>query len=111
MASDRALLHGPISRSKIGSHRASNLARLRVMFRCLGPSAGAGVFDPGAAGQLYRKCLGRRDEAQFSNADNMALVGILSTQLLHEAFIGSGFRAVRPATFHTVADRLQEGPA
>jgi asparagine synthase (glutamine-hydrolysing) len=71
---------------------------------------GAGVFDPGVAGQLYRKCLGRRDESQFSNADNMALVGILSTQLLHESFVGSGVRTVRPATFHMVADRLQEGP-
>jgi asparagine synthase (glutamine-hydrolysing) len=73
--------------------------------------AGAGVFDPGAVGQLHRKCLGRRDESQFSNADNMALVGILSTQLLHESFVGDGFQAVRPAIFHTVADRLQEGPA
>jgi asparagine synthase (glutamine-hydrolysing) len=72
--------------------------------------ARAGVFDPGVAGQLYRKCLGRRDESQFSNTDNMAMVGILSTQLLHESFVASGVRAVRPATFHTVADRLRGGP-
>jgi len=72
--------------------------------------AGAGVFDPGVAGQLYRKCLGRRDESQFSNADNMALVGILSTQLLHESLVAGGVRVARPATFHTVADHLQEGP-
>jgi asparagine synthase (glutamine-hydrolysing) len=73
--------------------------------------ARAGVFDPGVAGQLYRKCLGRRDESQFSNADNMALVGILSTQLLHESLVASGGRVARPATFQTVTDHLQEGPA
>ncbi len=71
--------------------------------------AETGVFDPGVAGQLYRKCLGRGDDSQFSNADNMALVGILSTQLLHDALVGRGARVVRPATFQTVADRLQEG--
>ncbi len=75
-----------------------------------GPGAGGGL-RPGVAGQLCRKCVGRRDESQFSNADNMALVGVLSTQLLHESFVGGGVRAVRPATFHTVADRLREGPA
>jgi len=73
--------------------------------------AGAGVFDPGVAGQLYRKCLGRRDESQFSNADNMALVGILSTQLLHETFAGSAARPTRPATFQTLIDRPQGGSA
>jgi asparagine synthase (glutamine-hydrolysing) len=73
--------------------------------------ARAGVFDPGPAGQLYRKCLGRREESQLSNADNMALVGILSTQLLHETFAGSAVRTVRPATIGTLVDRLQGGPA
>ena len=72
--------------------------------------ARVGVFDPGVAGQLYRKCLGRRDESQFSNADNMALVGILSTQLLHETFVGGAARAARPATFQTLIDRTQGGP-
>jgi asparagine synthase (glutamine-hydrolysing) len=73
--------------------------------------AQAGVFDPGVAGQLYRKCVGRRDESQFSNADNMALVGILSTQLLHQTFLGSAARAARPATFQTLIDRPQGGSA
>jgi hypothetical protein len=41
----------------------------------------------------------------------MALVGILSTQLLHESFVVGGHRGVRPAVFHTVVDRLQGGPA
>ncbi|HEX7601421.1 MAG TPA: asparagine synthase (glutamine-hydrolyzing), partial [Polyangiaceae bacterium] len=42
----------------------------------------AGVFEPHAIAQLWQKCQSRRggDDAQFSNADNMALVGALSTQ-------------------------------
>jgi asparagine synthase (glutamine-hydrolysing) len=76
-----------------------------------GALARAGVFDPVVAGQLYRKCLGRRDESQFSNTDNMALVGILSTQLLHETFVGGVARAARPATFQTLIDYPRGGPA
>lgn len=49
--------------------------------------AGTGMFDPAAVSQLWNKCRTRSDEAQFSNADNIALVGILSTQLLHHAFV------------------------
>jgi asparagine synthase (glutamine-hydrolysing) len=73
--------------------------------------AKAGAFDPAVAGQLYRKCRERREESQLSNADNMALVGILATQLLHEAFVVGAARAVRPATFTTVVDRLRGVPA
>jgi len=40
-----------------------------------------GVFDPEAVALLWAKCLRAPD--QLSNADNMALVGVLSTQLLH----------------------------
>ena len=46
----------------------------------------AGVFEPQPVLQLLRKCRARID-GQFSNADNMALVGILSTQLLHHQLI------------------------
>ncbi len=52
--------------------------------------ADAGVFDPKTVGQLYAKCVARREESQFSNADNMALVGVLSTQLLHARFLRPG---------------------
>lgn len=45
----------------------------------------AGVFDPRAVAQLWAKC--RASEAQLSNADNMALVGVLSTQLLHRELV------------------------
>ena len=51
----------------------------------------AGVFEAEPVAQLVRKCRARGAGA-FSNADNMALVGILSTQLLHHQLI-----AQRPA--------------
>jgi asparagine synthase (glutamine-hydrolysing) len=47
----------------------------------------AGVFSPPLAAQLLEKCLTRADAWQFSNADNMAVVGIFSTQLLHDQFV------------------------
>ena len=53
----------------------------------------AGVFEPQPVMQLVRKCRARTD-GQFSNADNMALVGILSTQLLHQQLI-AGLPAIR----------------
>jgi asparagine synthase (glutamine-hydrolysing) len=49
----------------------------------------ANVFDPNAVVQLLRKCRARGSEGQFSNTDNMALVGVLSTQLLHQQFIAN----------------------
>jgi len=66
--------------------------------------ADAGVFDPALASQLWAKCQARAGAGQFSNADNMALVGVLSTQLLHAAY-------VRPAAFDAgppVAVRLTD---
>jgi len=47
----------------------------------------AGVFAPKAARQAIEKCLAGDRDAQYSNADNMAIVGILSTQLVHHHFI------------------------
>jgi asparagine synthase (glutamine-hydrolysing) len=43
------------------------------------------VFEPTLIAHLARKLQGQ--QAQFSNADNMALVGVLSTQLLHRDLI------------------------
>jgi asparagine synthase (glutamine-hydrolysing) len=45
----------------------------------------AGVFDPGAVAALWAKCRARTGE--LSNTDNMALTGVLSTQLLHRTLI------------------------
>jgi asparagine synthase (glutamine-hydrolysing) len=47
----------------------------------------AGVFEPAAVAALWRKCKARAQAGQFSNTDNMAVVGVLSTQLLHDAFV------------------------
>ena len=61
----------------------------------------ANVFDPQAVMQLLRKCRARGSEGQFSNTDNMALVGALSTQLLHRQFI-----AGRPDGGRTIELRI-----
>jgi asparagine synthase (glutamine-hydrolysing) len=47
----------------------------------------AGVFVPRSAQQLVAKCRARGEAGQFSNADNMAVVGVLSTQLVFDRFI------------------------
>jgi asparagine synthase (glutamine-hydrolysing) len=58
--------------------------------------AEAGVFDPVGVGRLAEKCRRTRDKTP-SNADNMALVGILSTQLLHKLLIqGKAGALARP---------------
>lgn len=59
----------------------------------------AGVFDPAAVAQLWRKCRDAGGAGQFSNADNMAIVGVLSTQLLHAGMIQN------PAEILTVEPR------
>lgn len=53
----------------------------------------AGLFDVAAVRGLYAKCLKRGPDStgdgRFSNSDNMALVGILSAQLMFDQFIRS----------------------
>ena len=51
--------------------------------------AGAGVFEPRAVAALWQKCRAARDHGQLSNTDNMALVGVLSTQLLHRTLVAT----------------------
>src|SRR5690606_11584672 len=51
-----------------------------------------GVFEPRAVAALWTKCRARA-AAQLSNADNMALTAVLSTQLLHQIV---GRRGDRP---------------
>jgi asparagine synthase (glutamine-hydrolysing) len=69
--------------------------------------ADAGVFDPRAVAQLWRKCRRAVSGEQFSNADNMALVGVLSTGLLHEQFIRRQPAASSPVEFQTSVDRVR----
>jgi asparagine synthase (glutamine-hydrolysing) len=66
----------------------------------------AGVFDPRAVLQLWTKCKSRTGDEQFSNADNMAIVGILSTQLLHEQLIVNNAFANRSVPLTTTIDKL-----
>lgn len=49
----------------------------------------ANVFDPQPVMHLVRKCRARSRDGQFSNADNMAFVGVLSTQLLHRQLVAA----------------------
>lgn len=65
----------------------------------------AGCFDAAAVEQLLAKCMARAASGQFSNADNMGVVGVLSTQLVHHHFIAARPSAA-PAACRTVVDRL-----
>ncbi len=70
--------------------------------------ARVGVFDPTAVTALLTKCAtrARTPGGTFSNADNMAVVGILSTQLLAQGLIDPPPTPDDPALpFRTVIDR------
>jgi len=67
--------------------------------------AEAGVFAVEGARTLWQKCKARAAGGQFSNADNMAVVGILSTQLVHESILARP-AAPREVPIKTVVDRL-----
>ncbi len=70
--------------------------------------AAAGIFDPRPVAQLWRKCRSRAAAGAFSNTDNMALVGVVSTQLLHERLVRSPPRAGAPGgPARTVVDALR----
>lgn len=68
--------------------------------------AEAGVFDPTAVGRLWSKCRSHSVGEQFSNADNMALVGVLSTGLLFEQLVRSAPGRSATIRFQTFVDRL-----
>ncbi len=68
--------------------------------------AAAGVFDPRAVERLWRKCEAAGGAEQFSNADNMALVGVLSTGLLHEQLVRRAPERTVRLAFRTSIDRL-----
>jgi asparagine synthase (glutamine-hydrolysing) len=70
--------------------------------------AEAGVFAPVAARQLLAKCRALAARGQFSNADNMAVVGILSTQLVHDQFIRRRPDGGPDVGVRTVVDRVTE---
>ncbi|HMF40447.1 MAG TPA: asparagine synthase (glutamine-hydrolyzing) [Polyangia bacterium] len=64
-----------------------------------------GVFDPPAVRALAQKCRERAPKGQLSNSDNMAMVGVLSTQLLHHQFVARRPDAGAPVSFRTAVER------
>ncbi|HEX9308952.1 MAG TPA: asparagine synthase (glutamine-hydrolyzing) [Anaeromyxobacter sp.] len=67
--------------------------------------AAVGVLDPQAVERLWRKCEASAGREPFSNADNMALVGVLSIGLLHEALVRRPPSRSPPGAFRTLVDR------
>ena len=67
----------------------------------------AGVFRPEAVERLWRKCRSRAGAGQVSNSDNMALVGVLSTQLVHETLIRRAPDVRRPARIEVIDEVLR----
>jgi asparagine synthase (glutamine-hydrolysing) len=63
----------------------------------------ANIFDPVAVERLRSKCRAQAEagDGDLSNSDNMALVGVLSTQLLHQQFVVS-----HPERTHTLKLRV-----
>ncbi len=68
--------------------------------------ADAGCFDPAAVAALLAKCAAQAEGRQFSNADNMMIAGVLSTQLVHDQFIRQRPEARAPQEIRTVIDRV-----
>ncbi len=64
----------------------------------------AGLFDERAVGQLWTKCRERKADGQFSNSDNMAMVGVLSAQLLHAQLV-TGAPSTKEAPLKTLIER------
>jgi asparagine synthase (glutamine-hydrolysing) len=75
---------------------------------CASALGDAGVFRVEAAQQLVAKCRQRAGVGQLSNADNMAMVGLVSTQLVHDQFIRRRPDAVPPARIRTLVDHVGE---
>jgi len=68
------------------------------------------VFDPQAVARLWAKCRGAGSERQFSHADNMALVGVLSTGLLHQEMVRNPPAAGGAIPIRTLVERIPPGP-
>jgi len=66
--------------------------------------AESGVFEPSAVARLWQKCVSL-GAARFSNTDNMALVGVLSTQLVHHEILRRPL-PVAAAGFNQEVDRV-----
>jgi asparagine synthase (glutamine-hydrolysing) len=69
--------------------------------------AAAGVFAPAAVARLWRKCRAAGDGEQFSNTDNMAIVGVLSTGLLHDELVRRAPARSAAIAFKTLVNRME----
>jgi asparagine synthase (glutamine-hydrolysing) len=65
----------------------------------------AKVFDPKSVAGLLGKCQARAGYGDLSNSDNMALVGVLSTQLLYQQFVASRPSGARAVELNVDVDR------
>ena len=74
--------------------------------------ADAGLFAPAAVTRLVRKCEAGASRDAVSETDEMALVGVLSTMLLHDRFVASP-RLAEPLVPDrvVVGDELRSRPA
>ncbi|HTJ45360.1 MAG TPA: asparagine synthase (glutamine-hydrolyzing) [Kofleriaceae bacterium] len=66
----------------------------------------SGLFDRAATLALARKCRAAAGEGQLSNADNMALVGVASSQLLHRELVSAEPSGDPPIVARTVIERM-----
>lgn len=66
----------------------------------------AGVFEPRAVAMLWRKCRQASADQPLSNSDDMALVGVVSTQLLYEQLLRQAPTAVVPRPLQTCIERV-----
>ena len=68
----------------------------------------AGVFAPRRRASCSPSAAHRRRQGQFSNADNMAVVGILSTQLVYDQFIRQRPTPDADVPLRTLVDRVAD---
>lgn len=69
----------------------------------------AGVFEPGAVAQLFKK-VRAHGEAQFSNTDNMAVVSVLSTQILYRQLVAAPPAEAALTPLKTHIERMEIDP-
>jgi asparagine synthase (glutamine-hydrolysing) len=68
-------------------------------------TAEAGVFEPAAVRRLWEKCQAKADTPQFSNSDNMAVVGVMSTHLVWDQLVRQAPAGTEPAHVRTLVER------
>jgi asparagine synthase (glutamine-hydrolysing) len=68
-------------------------------------AAAAGVFEPAAVVQLWAKCRAKAATPQFSNTDNMTVVGVLSTHLMWQQLLRAPADVAPPSQVQTIVER------